>query len=573
MLKIQNLSMKYDNKPIFYNLNIIINEFDKIAFYGDSGIGKTTLFNLIHLDLSPNKGNILYLDQNIYNFSFHKKQKYKNKIVSYVSQRQNFFENKSVFENLNIFYKKKDIIDILTKTNLVGLANQKFSTLSGGQKQKIAIIRAMLANTKIYLFDEITSALDKQSEQEILKFIFTFLKNKTLLFITHNLESIENMVNKIYKLEHYNLTCLKEIETPKTPYNNQTTKKMYNIKKIELLNTFKKPFSFFTLLIVMFLGIISLNSFLTFDSSKNKTIYNTLNHYLDYNIFNITNNLYSKIELLNSKSYPSLDIISKDLIISFNNLECFMYELKPLFNTTTSIIVTNQFLLENNLSNKTTNIIEFEYNNNSYFTFKTEDILIYDEKNFFNKPCIYYNYQYFYDIFVNNKNTNYILLKTNNKKIIYTNNFLDFVENKTNKKLLRKFINQDDNSFIFYNDAYIDYYINIEIHTAIFNLIKPFCLFTVICLICCFVFITIYELNKNIKKIAIYLHFGASYFECFIAFFIKILLVYLIIFIYNANYLFELSIFSLIYIIIVLISIQKFIKKDLVLFLKDDVYA
>ena len=101
-----------------------------------------------------------------------------------------------------MFFNKKEIDSILIKHHLDDLKKRKVYTLSGGQKQKVAILRACLKSCPIYLLDEITNALDEATAKEVLDFLFSLLKDKTILIITHQLHLIKPYVQKVYLLHN-----------------------------------------------------------------------------------------------------------------------------------------------------------------------------------------------------------------------------------------------------------------------------------------------------------------------------------------------------------------------------------
>jgi ABC-type multidrug transport system fused ATPase/permease subunit len=191
----KNIYVKINNKEILKNFNFNVKENTKIGIIGDIGKGKTTILKILSGLL--NYDGIIEVDgQDI------KKYKYEsvmNNIV-YISQNPKIF-NKNIYYNLCYgvekseseiieYLKKLDFLDfykvfpegIYTKTGKDG------SKLSGGQKQLISILRALIQNKKIMLIDEPTNSLDIQSKNVIINLINN-IKNKTILIVTHD----ENM--------------------------------------------------------------------------------------------------------------------------------------------------------------------------------------------------------------------------------------------------------------------------------------------------------------------------------------------------------------------------------------------
>lgn len=201
MLKISNLTIQFGNKKVLANIHLHIQRKEKIAIIGSSGSGKTTFFQILSLQLKPTSGSIFYDNKNIFHYTSHEKHNFQKNVIHTLSQNLLLFENKTVFENLALFFNQKEIETLLIKHQLDNLKYRKVNTLSGGQKQKVAILRACLKSSQIYLLDEITNALDESTAKEVLNFLFALLKEKTILIITHQLHLIKPYVQKVYLLQ------------------------------------------------------------------------------------------------------------------------------------------------------------------------------------------------------------------------------------------------------------------------------------------------------------------------------------------------------------------------------------
>ncbi len=196
-----NPTIEFKNVSFFYEKNKII--LDKISFktkkskmhiIGESGTGKSTIFNLISRFIDPKKGNIFINDVNIKDVSlFSLRQN-----ISLVSQEtmiyNDTFHNNISLGKLNA--TKHEIIKAAKLANIHDfiisqekgydtVIGEAGSNLSGGQKQRISIARAFLKNSKILLLDEVTSALDSITSKNILKSINQLSKNKTCIYISH----------------------------------------------------------------------------------------------------------------------------------------------------------------------------------------------------------------------------------------------------------------------------------------------------------------------------------------------------------------------------------------------------
>ena len=208
-----NPTIEFKDVSFFYEKNKII--LDKISFktkkskmhiIGESGTGKSTIFNLISRFIDPKKGDIFINDVNIKDVSlFSLRQN-----ISLVSQEtmiyNDTFHNNISLGKLNA--TKPEVIEaaklanihdfiISQKNGYDTVIGEAGSNLSGGQKQRISIARAFLKNSKILLLDEVTSALDSKTSKNILKSINQLSKNKTCIYISHDDYEINKSSQKL----------------------------------------------------------------------------------------------------------------------------------------------------------------------------------------------------------------------------------------------------------------------------------------------------------------------------------------------------------------------------------------
>lgn len=212
-LKINNLFFNYEskNKKIFEDADMLINKGDCVGFVGESGVGKSTLVDLICGLLKPTSGKILSDDKNL-----HENIKSWQKLIGYVPQSVYLIDD-TIKENI-IFgadkdkFNEKKLSEAIKSAQLSGLISshekgletevgERGVRLSGGQIQRIGIARALYHNPKILIFDESTSFLDEENEKNILTDIVKLKKEKTLILISHKLSTLR-ICDKVFEFKN-----------------------------------------------------------------------------------------------------------------------------------------------------------------------------------------------------------------------------------------------------------------------------------------------------------------------------------------------------------------------------------
>jgi ABC-type bacteriocin/lantibiotic exporter with double-glycine peptidase domain len=211
-LQVQNLSFRYAGKSqLLKKLSFKVKKGEIIALMGENGCGKSTLIQIIQKHYNQESGNII-INQNIQlqNISF---TNWRN-ICAVVPQNIHVF-NGSILENIafeNATTQTEQVINFLNEngfTPFIESLPQSFFTfvgdeginLSGGQKQMIAIARALYTNPQLLILDEATAAMDRESEQFILSLLLKIKKDIAIIFITHRLHVLKSFCDNIYVLE------------------------------------------------------------------------------------------------------------------------------------------------------------------------------------------------------------------------------------------------------------------------------------------------------------------------------------------------------------------------------------
>jgi ATP-binding cassette, subfamily B, heavy metal transporter len=198
-IEFENVSFSYNKRKILKNINLEIKPNEKVALVGHSGSGKTTLVKILYRLYDIQEGKIKIDDKNIENL---KQESLRNEL-SIVPQEGILFndtiENNIKFSKPNAtkkeikkalkaaqFYKFVQSLPEKEKT----IVGERGIKLSGGEKQRLSIARALLANKKILVLDEATSALDSKTENSIQKALWRLMKGRTTLIIAHRLSTI-----------------------------------------------------------------------------------------------------------------------------------------------------------------------------------------------------------------------------------------------------------------------------------------------------------------------------------------------------------------------------------------------
>jgi len=212
MLNISNINKSYTDgesrQDVLKNLSYVFPNKGFFSILGKSGSGKTTLLNLIGGIDTFDSGEISLGNLNYSQLNNNDWNKVHTNIISFVFQEYNLLDQFTVIENLRFAVpgvKDSMIDDTLSRFDLLDKKDKYPNQLSGGEKQRIAIIRSFLKTSKIILVDEPTGNLDDETSIIIMDFLKELTKEKLVIMITHDKEVAERYSDAVLQLKKGNL--------------------------------------------------------------------------------------------------------------------------------------------------------------------------------------------------------------------------------------------------------------------------------------------------------------------------------------------------------------------------------
>lgn len=206
MIKLQKVNKYFGSSHVLKDINLNVEEGEKLVIIGPSGSGKSTLIRCINMIEEPTSGEIV-----VDGIEVTKNKSLVSKVrqdTAMVFQQFNLYPHMTVLENLTIAPIKvqkvskseaeKSAYNYLEKVGLSDKANSYPSQLSGGQQQRVAIARALNMHPRIILFDEPTSALDPEMVQEVLDVMINLSKeNITMIVVTHEMGFAKQVADRV----------------------------------------------------------------------------------------------------------------------------------------------------------------------------------------------------------------------------------------------------------------------------------------------------------------------------------------------------------------------------------------
>jgi len=202
ILECQNIGLIKNDQTILSNISFCVQGGDRIGVMGPSGSGKSSLFRLLNLLITPTQGRILYKDKNIQEYI----PTQLRRSIGYILQKPYLFDG-TVQDNLEYAYQvwgqtptQPEILSYLERVNLPApILKKTKSEMSGGEQQRVALVRSLLAKPKVLLLDEVTASLDEANTillEEMIRSEWA-AKSLTVFFISHQSEQLRRLASTI----------------------------------------------------------------------------------------------------------------------------------------------------------------------------------------------------------------------------------------------------------------------------------------------------------------------------------------------------------------------------------------
>ncbi len=279
MIKLQDVSKYYNSNGIvtiaLEHINLEFNKGDIVAITGESGSGKSTLLNIICANDGYDEGEIYFNGNETSYFDLADQDNFRNNYVGFIYQNYNIIDSYTVLQNVmfplllkGMSHKeaKERALELITKVGLKDRVKHKGTKLSGGEKQRVVIARALASDPEILACDEPTGNLDSQTSKEIIELIKEVAKDKLVLIVTHNYEEVKDIVTRKVTLVDGKIIedkVIKQVSNDEAKPMTLTRQKV-SLKKIlyftknNILATPHKTLFIFMIMFVMCFSIISL---------------------------------------------------------------------------------------------------------------------------------------------------------------------------------------------------------------------------------------------------------------------------------------------------------------------------
>lgn len=210
MIELSNINKSFGNLQVLKDINLQIGKGEIVSIVGPSGAGKTTLLQIMGTLDKPDSGSVKYNDTDITLFNEKELSLFRNRHIGFVFQFHQLLPEFTAEENImipalisgsNASDAKSKAMELMKLLDIAERANHKPSEMSGGEKQRIAVARALINNPDVILADEPSGSLDSRNRDELYKLFFNLREslNQTFVIITHD-ESLSEITDRSIKI-------------------------------------------------------------------------------------------------------------------------------------------------------------------------------------------------------------------------------------------------------------------------------------------------------------------------------------------------------------------------------------
>lgn len=210
MIELENINKSFGSLQVLKDISLNIDKGEIVSIFGPSGAGKTTLLQIMGTLDKPDSGSVKYNGTDITLFNEKELSLFRNRHIGFVFQFHQLLPEFTAEENImipalisgsNASDAKSKAMELMRLLDIAERANHKPSEMSGGEKQRIAVARALINNPDVILADEPSGSLDSRNREELYKLFFKLRQelNQTFVIITHD-ESLSGMTDRSIRL-------------------------------------------------------------------------------------------------------------------------------------------------------------------------------------------------------------------------------------------------------------------------------------------------------------------------------------------------------------------------------------
>ncbi|MBZ4666595.1 ATP-binding cassette domain-containing protein [Mahella sp.] len=203
-IRVNNITVTISGKKIFSDISFVIKTGEMVAITGKSGCGKTTLLNTLGLIQSTDTGEIFIDTKNATKWSDKQKTKFWHENAAFIYQDYGIIEDENVAYNITlnkVTAKNKEVKEILQKVGLDGREKDLAIVLSGGEKQRIGIARAIFKKASIIYADEPTASLDANNRELVMALLHQCAKQGAIVILATHDERLVQVCDKVINME------------------------------------------------------------------------------------------------------------------------------------------------------------------------------------------------------------------------------------------------------------------------------------------------------------------------------------------------------------------------------------